>query len=269
MSSYTYQKFHFGVEGSGGQTSDWWAVATLPCPLTFWLFVLRVLEVADRLQNAMYLPLRDDVASCDWGVYYRHSGQPVLLCYWYLCVSESNWSATVVSKGRNSCERCFVMTQMSTLEPEPRSPCTPASTASRTSCIASSRCVHAHQHHRHCRRWQTSPPTSHNSSLLYACCRYRWAKFGWNLGCYAYCHVYHRLSENTRRAIGPFCENMNYRNSDWLWCRPQNRKYITYRNTAREGATNSWRSSVVWFRVMLADRQTISSVGGGGGRGSA
>jgi len=53
---------------------------------------------------------------------------------------EVNWSLTVESNGRISCESCFVMTQMSTLDPEPRSPSTPAIMASRTSCMASCRC---------------------------------------------------------------------------------------------------------------------------------
>ena len=52
---------------------------------------------------------------------------------------EVNWSLTVESNGRISCESSFVMTQMSTLDPEPRSPSTPAIMASRTSRMASSR----------------------------------------------------------------------------------------------------------------------------------
>ena len=53
---------------------------------------------------------------------------------------------TSESNGRISCESCLLTTHTSTLEPEPRSPSTPAAIASRTSCVASSRYS---MHHRH------------------------------------------------------------------------------------------------------------------------
>ena len=57
-------------------------------------------------------------------------------------------SPTSESNGRISCESCLLTTHTSTLEPDPRSPSTPAAIASRTSCVTSSR------YSMHHRQWQ-------------------------------------------------------------------------------------------------------------------
>jgi len=82
---------------------------------------------------------------------------------------------------------------------------------------------------------------------------HRWAKFGWNLCCYACCLL--SLPRNTRNAP----RNRYVK----TWRHPRNWKYITYRNASRGEPSHShmqhapirW-SSACGFRVTQADRQT-------------
>jgi len=83
---------------------------------------------------------------------------------------------------------------------------------------------------------------------------YRWAKFGWNLRCYA-CRVLYRHAHNE-----PLAVIMK------AWRHPQNRKYVTsqrrQRRTEQRPQATCTKNFVKFshgFQVMRPDRQTYSS----------
>jgi len=120
-------------------------------------------------------------------------------------------------------------------------------------------------------RWATQAPFTHtrvrvqmntdSDSYSYSCmCEwgltmsilasfYHWAKFDWNLGCYA-CHIPSPI-RNWLHFYGHYVKT---------WHHPQNRKYITYRDVAKGGPATAvskvhkmW-SSIVRFLRKLCQR---------------
>ena len=94
---------------------------------------------------------------------------------------------------------------------------------------------------------------------------YHWAKFGWNLVCYA-CHVLSPLREYTRHTTGPLCWHHDIIHNALQHCQKRNErlllefliKYQYQYHYWRQGQKNWW-SLAAWFTsyaITQMNRQT-------------